>query len=132
MPNDVAKIRGVLRQEVSAVNAGDLEAWKKNLTSDIAFMAPDAPRAKGMRAVCAFARSAFFDPFNMKLQMKFNDVNVFGPQAWATGAFHLELTPKAGGNPARSVGKFVRSFRKQKNGSWKQSLVIFNFDKPPA
>jgi ketosteroid isomerase-like protein len=49
MPNDVAKIRSVLRQEVSAVNAGDLEAWKKVLTNDIAFMAPDAPRAKGIK-----------------------------------------------------------------------------------
>jgi ketosteroid isomerase-like protein len=68
----------------------------------------------------------------MKLRVKFDRVFVMGSQAFAPGSFSIDLTPKAGGNATKAIGKFIHGFKKEKDGSWKFSNLIFNWDKPPA
>jgi ketosteroid isomerase-like protein len=73
----------------------------------------------------------FFDPFVLKLANKFEDVQIFGTQAFAHGIFQLDLIPKAGGKTMSLPGKFTNFFRKQSNG-WKYALVIFSYDHAPT
>jgi hypothetical protein len=42
-------------------------------------------------------RIAFFDPFTIRFQAAFDEVQVFGSQAFAPRSFSLDLTPMAGG-----------------------------------
>jgi uncharacterized protein (TIGR02246 family) len=132
MPNQVPKIRAVIRQYVNACNAGDIDALAKTLASDTVFMPPDAPKSVGKKAVVAALKAGFFDPFKIKLKVKHDRVLVFGSQAFSSGSFNNELTPKPGGKTIRGTGKQMAAFRKQRDGSWKYAGLIFNYDKPPA
>jgi len=132
MPNDVAKIKGVQSQYVAACNADDIDAWQTILGNDFVFMPPDAPKVSGKKATAAWAKGTLFDPFKMRPRVKFDRVDVFGSQAFAPGSFTFDLTPKSGGNTIKSVGKAISGFKKQRDGSWKYSRVIWNYDKPPA
>jgi uncharacterized protein (TIGR02246 family) len=132
MPNDVAKIRSVVRQYIAACHADDIDALAKTLANDMVFMPPNAPKSVGKKAVLAATKAGFFDPFKIKLKVKNDRVQVFGSQAVASGSFANELTPKSGGDPVKGVGKQMAVFRKQRDGSWKYAQLIFNYDKPPA
>ena len=74
----------------------------------------------------------FFDPYDIRFQAKFDDVQVLGSQAVAPGSFSLDLKPKAGGEQVQRTGKFMNVLRKQADGSWKYAQAIFNFDRPLA
>lgn len=132
MPNDVAKIKQAFRRYVAAVNAGDIDAWQSMFTGNCVLMPPDAPKLAGKKAVAAFVKTAFFDPFKIHLKERAGRVQVFRARAFTSGAFSLELTPKAGGNTLKATGKYMDMLAKQKDGSWKFAQRIFNFDKPPA
>ena len=128
---DIEKIRQLNSQWVSAVNAGDLAAWQKTFTGDFVWMPPDMPKLSGKKAVTQFAKTAFFDPYKVKLTQRLGKVEVFGPRALASSSFQLELTPKGGGETKKGVGKFMFVCLKDK-GSWKLTQAIWNLDKPLA
>ena len=130
MANDVAKIKQVVSQYVKAANADDLQAWQKTLTNDVVFMPADTPKASGKQAVVAAIKAGFFDPFRIKLAVKLDRAQVFGSQAFVPASFTLALTPKAGGKTVKRAGKAMHEFRKQKDGSWKYAMLIWNFDGP--
>ena len=90
MSTDVAGINATLEQYVAAVNAADAEVYAKTLTDDVVFMPPDSPRLSGRQAVVDWAKSGFFDPFTIRFQAAFDEVQVFGSQAVATGSFSLD------------------------------------------
>jgi ketosteroid isomerase-like protein len=49
---------------------------------------------------------------------------------YATGTYTFEMTPKKGGAPIKGFGKFLTILEKQKDGSWKISRDIFNYNAP--
>ena len=129
---EIAKIKSTVRQYVAACHADDIDALAKTLANEMVFMPPDAPKSVGKKTVLAATKAAFFEPFQIKLKVKNDRVQVFGSQALAFGSFANELTPKSGGETIKGVGKQMAVFRKQRDGSWKYARLIFNYDKPPA
>jgi ketosteroid isomerase-like protein len=132
MANDVAKIKQTLRQFSAACTAGDSDGVMKTFANGVVFMPPDSPRISGKRAVGAWAQTAVFDQVRQKLRVDLGHAEISGAQAWVTGSFRLEITPKAGGSTVKGMGKHMAVFKKQKDGSWKYAQAIWNFDKPPA
>ena len=130
MPNEIAKIKSTVRAYIKAANTGNPDAWEQTLDPAILWMPPNAPRLKGRRAVMAFTRSHFFTPFNIKLSVKLDQVQVYGSRAFAPATFGLDLTPKSGGEKIKSPGNAMHEFRKQRDGSWKYRALIWNYDKP--
>lgn len=128
--DDLAAIDRLLDQFVQATNDGDSNAWADLMTDDFIFSVPDAPRFVGKQAAVAAAKAAFFDPFVLRLASKFEDVQIFGSQAFAHGIFSLCMLPRSGAKMISAPGKFTNFFRKQSNGSWKFALVIFSYDQP--
>ena len=126
---DLAALNRILDEFVATVNEGDADGWGSLMTDDFIFAIPDAPRFVGREAAVAAAKAGFFDPFVLKLANKFEDVQIFGTQAFAHGIFQLDLIPKGGGKPMSLPGKFTNLFRKQPNG-WKYALVTFSYDQP--
>jgi ketosteroid isomerase-like protein len=104
----------------------------KTYAEGVIFMPPDGPKLSGKKTIATWQKTAYFDPFNSKLQMKLGHADVFGTQAFITGSFNLEMTPKAGGNTLKGTGKHMALLKKQKDGSWRYAKAIWNFDKPPA
>jgi ketosteroid isomerase-like protein len=101
--------------------------WTKNAF----WLPPDTPKLKGNKAIAAFAKARFIDPFKIKFTQTLN-VKVFGKQAFGHGSFRVELTSKADGSTVRRTGNFVAALEKQKDGSWKFSQGSFNYDRPLA
>ena len=102
------------------------------MTDDFIFSVPDAPRFIGRETAVAAAKAAFFDPFSLRLANKFEDVQIFGSQAFAHGIFTMDMLPKNGGNIISAPGKFSNFFRKQSDGAWKFAMVFFSYDHPPT
>ncbi len=130
--DDLVAINKLLDAFVGAVNAGDVQAWADLLTEDFIFAVPDAPRFVGKETAVAAAKMGFFDPYNLKLASRFEDVQIFGTQAFAHGIFTMDRIPKAGGKALSGPGKFTNFFRKLPDGCWKYGLVIFSYDQPPG
>src|SRR5262245_15811620 len=129
---DIAKIKSVVRQYCTAANTDNLDAWQKTLDQKVLWMPPDASRLSGRKAVAAFSKERFFDPYRINLSVKLNNVKVYGAKAFTSGVFSLDLTPKAGGDTIRATGKHMHEFRKQRDGSWKYGELIWNYDRPVA
>jgi len=51
---------------------------------------------------------------------------VSGDWAFDRGREHYIVTPKAGGAPIEKTGNYLYLYRRQADGSWKQSRVIWN------
>ena len=132
LSEDLAGINHILDIFVSTINADDLKGWSNLLTDDFIFAVPDAPRFIGKEPAVEAARMFFFDPFHLHIASKFDDVQIFGSQAFAQGIFAMDMMPKGGGKMLSGPGKFTNFFRKESDGSWKFALVIFSWDRPPS
>jgi uncharacterized protein (TIGR02246 family) len=130
MPTEPDAIRRIAQEYMGAANAGDLDKWLGTLTDDIVFLPPDHPLVSGKDAVRAWAKETFFDPFRMKLNLSFDEIEVFGDTAHAYGRFTLSLSPAGGGSDIEMVGKFIDIFRRESDGVWRHARAIFNSDKP--
>lgn len=130
MADEKAKIAFLVEEYAAAVTSGDLDAWTATLGDDVVFQPPDQPQVSGRSAVAAWARQSFFDPFEMRLEVSFEQIEVFGTFAFARGRFTLRLTPREVGSTVQNTGKFMNTFRRESSGSWKYSCVGFNFDAP--
>lgn len=128
MSNDAEKIRSVTESFVRAANAGDVTAWMSTLTDDVTFMPPEQESASGSDAVRTWVVENFFDPFDIDLELSFDELQISESWAYAAGPFRETLTPKDGGEAVELVGKFIDVFRRDADGEWKFARVIFNTD----
>lgn len=130
MPNDSAAIEAVAQEYADAVGADDLDRWMETLSDDIVFLPPGHPPVSGKDAVRRWAKESFFDPFRMRLDYAFDEVEVAGPWAFVRGRFTLPLNPKDGSEPTEARGNFLDVYRKD-GGAWKYARVCFNFTEGP-
>jgi ketosteroid isomerase-like protein len=127
LSEDLAAINQLLNDFVRTVNAGDPQAWGELMTEEFIFAVPDLPQFVGKQAAIAAARAGFFDPFVLRLASKYEDVQLFGSQAFAHAVFVLDRTPRSGGKTVTIPGKCTSFLRKQSDG-WKHALIIFSYD----
>src|SRR5215470_11485198 len=98
MSTESDAIRRIAQEYISGINSGDLTKWLGTLTDDIVFLPPDQPLVSGKNAVCAWAKETFFDPFRMKLNVSFDEIEVLGDTAHAYGRFTLFVSQTACGD----------------------------------
>jgi uncharacterized protein (TIGR02246 family) len=125
MKSDVEAIRALLEKDSSAVASGDLDGWIDSFADDIIFMPPNSTLLKGKEAARGFVRP-FFDQFNMKIDITVDEIEVQGDWAFARWHYEFEGIPKAGGAPFQEKGKEIWIFKRQADGSWKSSHIIWN------
>lgn len=97
---------------------------------DIVVLQPNAPRVDGRKAVRDWSLQ-FTSAKGWSVSWKATDVQVAasGDLAYAVGTYELSLED-AKGNPVTDKGKFLDAFRKQADGSWKQTVISYNSDLP--
>jgi ketosteroid isomerase-like protein len=132
MADEKTEVVALVQAYAAALTSGSLDAWTATLGDDVVFQPPDQPQVSGRTEVVAWARQSFFDPFKMRLDVSFDEIEVLETFAFVRGRFTLALTPREVGSTVENTGKFMNTFRREPSGSWKYSCVGFNFDAPMA
>ncbi len=83
MANEKDEIIKLGQEYAAAVSSGDVGKWAATLSDDIVFQPPDHPQVSGRAAVVAWGKESFFDPFKMRLDFSFEEIEVLG--TWAFG-----------------------------------------------
>jgi uncharacterized protein (TIGR02246 family) len=102
---------------IAAVKANDLEAVMKCYAPDAVMWLPNAPSARGAKAI----RSAYEGLLsaNTVKDATLSDVTyrTVGKTSVAWGRFSLTLAPKAGGDPVVMTGRFTEAAERRR-GKW--------------
>jgi len=123
-----------------AADAGWMKAFSaKDLAQSVAYfeengsmLGPNAPIVTGKEAITKNL-SQFFAIPAVKLTWLADKANVArsGELGYTSGAYHMTFSDPAG-KTVSDKGKYVTVWEKQKDGSWKVALDIFNTDLPAA
>jgi ketosteroid isomerase-like protein len=54
------------------------------------------------------------------------ETRISGEMAYQRGTFTTQVKPKAGGEARTIVGKFLRIYRREPDGSWRMVIDMFN------
>ena len=129
---DVGVIKDMLETLFPSLMAkGDIEQWLTVFTEDVIIMPPNSAALNGKDATREWARPSF-DQFNLEADITVDEVEVSGDLAFARWSYSTRYTPKAGGDAILGIGKELWIFKRQSDGSWKCSHIIFNSDNPPT
>lgn len=111
----------------------------KNLDKSVAFfdekgamLASNAPIADSKEAISKLLTGFFALP-DLKISWHVDraDVARSGDLGYTSGAYEMTFKD-ATGKPLSDKGKYVTVWKKQKDGTWKVLLDIFNTDLPPT
>jgi len=126
---DIEAIKALLAHNSSGINSGDLEGWINQFTEDAIFMPPNSAVLKGKEAGREFARP-WYEHLSMEFDLTIDEIEVHGNWAFARWSYSGRYTPKAGGETIQDNGKEIWILKRQSDGSWKCSHIIWNSNDP--
>jgi uncharacterized protein (TIGR02246 family) len=126
---DVAAIQQLTEREMTAFSAADINALTELVTPDAILMPPNEPAVHGLDAVRAWAEK-FYQSFSVQGRYTSIETRVVGDIAYQWLEFELTVTPKAGGDPIRDVGKGVHVLQRRPDGTWRIVLDSWNSSQP--
>jgi ketosteroid isomerase-like protein len=132
MPNgsfpeaDADAIQKVLEESCRDLKDGNFKCWISHWAEDAVAMPPHRPRAVGHEAILEFGKS-----FPKIRKLELSDFTFEGGtgQAVITATFHMTVVGPDG-NIVEDTGKQMAMLRKQSDGAWTFTKVIFNSDLP--
>jgi ketosteroid isomerase-like protein len=130
MEADVAAIDKIWEGYTAGVNTGNANLWLSLWDENGIRLAPDAPAAHGKAQILPGIQKAF-GAFNLKVDIKAEEIVILGDWAFSSGTFTRRMAPKAGGPEIFFDGKFLTLFKRQPDGSWKIFRDCFNSNVPP-
>jgi uncharacterized protein (TIGR02246 family) len=113
------------RKYLAAINTGDIDALAALTTEDHMMIASGGPPTMGKQALVD-AMTGAFARFDFDESWAPEETVVSGDLAYQRGTFIVNTTPKAGGEPTRMTGNFLRIYRRQPDGAW--FMVRDNFN----
>ncbi len=128
---DKAAIRAQIAEAVAAHNAADGEAWASLATEDIVFMVDGGPSISGRAAILDWITEFYAVNRMSDMTSEAQEIEIAGDWAYSRDHFSAMLTPTAGGEPVRMDVKEIVIWRRQADGAWLASRVIFNSNIPP-
>jgi uncharacterized protein (TIGR02246 family) len=131
--SDVAAIKQIWVNYVSAVEKGDAAAWLAQWDKDGIQLRPDAPQRtkQELDAQVPAAFKSRVDANDVKMMINPLEITVAGPWAYSRGLYTQDLTNKTSGVVTHVDGKFLTILRKQADGTWKIYRDCFNSNVPP-
>ena len=126
---EVEAILQVVEDLDRAENAGDLEQLLSLLTDDVVWMPPGEPALVGKDALRDWYN---VDDFSLEISHKTKEARVDGDLAYNWGIATGAVTRKADGKRVPLSNKYIQVLRKQPDGAWKISHVIWNGNRPAA
>ena len=128
--SEIEAIQKLNDEFAAAMNASDVDAILSLITADIVMMPPGAPPARGTDAVRALFEGMFS---RMKLHEVWTseEIVVEGDLAYDWSSYVTTVTPH-GGTSSEVRGQNLYVARRQTDGSWKYSRVMWNSDEAPS
>jgi uncharacterized protein (TIGR02246 family) len=124
-------IRKLDEEFMKAANAKDAAALVKLFYADnAALMPPNHPIVEGRANIQTYFQGLMDGGFK-SITLSTPKIESSGDLAYGRGVYQLSLAPP-GGAPIEDVGKYVVTYRRQSDGSWKAVADIFNSDKAAA
>lgn len=121
---DVEQLAQLREEYVQAENAGDIDGVLRMFSDDIVVMPPESPPVKGIEAAEEFF-GGFLDAFTVDIELASEDVVVDGDLAYDWGTVSGTLEP-SGGQPQPVSNTYLLVYRRDSDGSWRQSKHIWN------
>jgi len=126
-PADIDAIDSVRTAYVDAIKSGDAAAVLALYTDDIVEMPPNMPVRDGKSDVEAAAGT---DPRPTSFSLTPVETNGVGNLAYDRGTYAASMMVEGMDEPMTDMGKYLVLLRKQPDGSWLISEVIWNSDLP--
>ncbi len=120
---DVTAIRATRDPWCQACVDRDWDGLLALCTKDVVFLPPDAPVAEGRAAT-----RSYLETYPEMKTFTFNFTHIEGSGDLASARGNFAITANVDDNEVAFTGKFVDTFRKASDGSWKYSSVIWNHD----
>jgi uncharacterized protein (TIGR02246 family) len=126
---DRSAIRTRIADFDKAMQAADVPAIMSAYTEDAVLLPPNAPIVRGRAAI-----QKFFEGFPKITEFKqsSDEIEGQGEFAYPWGTYETAMTPPGAKAPLKDRGKVLSVWRKQADGSWLASRVIWNSDLTPA
>jgi ketosteroid isomerase-like protein len=125
--SDRDSIRAYVARFDQKVMAQDWPAVVAFYSDDAVLLPPHAAEVRGKAAIQKFfAGFPKFTEFKQQVEEIQGDQNLAYPE----GTFETSMIPPGGKAPIKDKGKVLAVWRKQPNGSWLVTRVIWNSDLP--
>ena len=128
---DRARITAIEDRIRAAFAAGNAEGVAAEYTEDALLLPQGAPAVSGRAAIADLYRTVFKD-YRCELKTEIEEVEIAGDWAFVRGRLQSTVTPKAGGDPMVSRGKYLAIVRRGPGGVWRFARDIYNMDHPPG
>jgi ketosteroid isomerase-like protein len=126
---DLAAIESFNQRYLKALNDGDATTLIALTVDDHIMMMPNQPTISGKARLDAGSRS-FTEKTNIQETWQPVETVIDDKLAYSRGTVTSTMTPKAGGPGRTFVGKYLRIYRRQDDGSWTMVIDSFSSDKP--
>ena len=121
---DVAAIKRLSNQVIKAFNEGDIEAYMDTIAENAVFMPPNEPALIGKDAI----RNWYdFDTLNFDMTITVDEIEVQGDWAFQRSHWKGDWIEHDTREKTKIESKTINIFRRQPDGSWKNSHSIWNF-----
>ena len=119
--NEAAAITETLRLFVDAYNRGDVPAMISIFSDDLVYMPEGLPTESGRPAIDRWASSVrdTLAKYKGHLDIKTEEIEVFGDMAFGRGSLTVTLTPIAEGQAVTRTRRFLEMWKKEKDGKWR-------------
>ena len=114
---------------MAAMVAGDVARWASHYTDDAIMMLPNAPAMRGRAEMEAGVKAMLATMSVSDMRFTTEDVLLAGDIAVETGSNEMTITPK-GGKAMVDKGKYLTTWKRQADGSWKIVRDISNSNLP--
>ena len=129
---DETEIFNAMRADfLEALNSGDVDGYLEYLSDDAVVMPPNEPALVGRGAILSWLQ-AFFGQFSVQEEWSSREVMIAGAFAYDWGRYTAIVTPLEGGERTLSSGKYLWVIRRQPDGGWQYTRLIWNHDSEPA
>jgi len=121
---DVAAIESLTNQVMNAWNEGDLDAFMATVAEDAVYMPPGEPVLIGKESI----RNWYdFDNFSFDVTISSDEIEICGDWAIQRATWKGSWIQKDSGETTQIESKDIIIYRRQPDGSWKESHAIWNF-----
>jgi ketosteroid isomerase-like protein len=131
-PADEAAIKDLVAGYEKGINERNLDWISANFwTDDAALLIPNQMPISGKEAAVARDQAIFDQYSSISFKVPVEEVQSSGDLAVVKGTFYWTGTPVASGlSDVTLEGKWIETFNRQDDGSWKCSQLIWNSDQP--
>jgi ketosteroid isomerase-like protein len=127
---DVAVLKSWIDRYCAIVNAGDFDAYRTLWTEDVVYLPPNGPACQGIED-CVDVNRFYFEQYTSVEKHYVEEIEVAGTFAYVRVRYTYHGVPKGEGEPRVEDGKAIFMLKRQPDGSWLATHLMWNSNIPP-